>query len=154
MDPLIHEYAARLDIIRTQAREAVRGLDSGALNWTPLDQETNSVAALVHHMWGLERFFIRQVVGGYDIGRDRDAEFAAEAPPADELERLLDEARKDTEATLRALRDDQLAEQREHRGNTWTVQGLLLYATSHLSEHLGHLELTRQMYQDRAGERP
>ena len=152
MDPLIHEYAARLDIIRTQAREAVRGLDAEALNWTPPAQETNSAAALVHHMWGLERFFIRQVVGGHDIGRDRDAEFAAQAATAEELERLLDEARKDTEATLEALRDDQLGEQREIRGNRWTVQGILLYATSHLSEHLGHLELTCQLYEHRAGE--
>ena len=73
MDPLIRAYAARLDIIRAQAREAVQGLDADALNWTPAAPETNSVAALVHHMWGVERFFIRQVVGGRDIGRDRDA---------------------------------------------------------------------------------
>ena len=152
MDPLIHEYAARLNIIRTQARQAVRGLDAEALNWTPPAQETNSAAALVHHMWGLERFFIRQVVGGQDIGRDRDAEFAAQAATADELERLLDEARKDTEATLETFRDEQLAEQRQHGGNAWAVQGLLLYAMSHLSEHLGHLELTLQLYQSRAGE--
>ena len=150
MDPLIREYAARLDIIRTQAREAVRGLDADALNWTPTAEETNSAAALVHHMWGLERFFIRQVVGGRDIGRDRDAEFAAQAATAEELVRLLDEAQRDTEATLEALSDAQLAEHRDHRGNAWTVQGLLLYAASHLSEHLGHLELTCQLYRDRA----
>ena len=112
------------------------------------------MAALVHHMWGLERFFIRQVVGGHDIGRDRDAEFAARATTAEELERLLDEAQKDTEATLEALRDEQLAEQRDHGGNTWTVQGLLLYAMSHLSEHLGHLELTRQLCLDKTGQSP
>ena len=152
MDPLIHEYAARLDRIRTQAREAVRGLDVDALNWTPLVQETNSVAALVHHMWGVERFFVRQAVGGHDIGRDRDAEFAARAGTAEELERLLDEAQRDTEATLEALGADQLAEQREVRGTAWTVEGLLLYAVSHLSEHLGHLELTRQLYEHRARE--
>ena len=150
MDPLIREYAARLDIIRTQAREAVRGLGADALNWTPTAEETNSAAALVHHMWGLERFFIRQVVGGRDIGRDRDAEFAAQAATAEELVRLLDESQRDTEATLEALSDAQLAEHRDHRGNAWTVQGLLLYATSHLSEHLGHLELTCQLYRDRA----
>ena len=66
--------------------------------------------------------------------------------------RLLDEAQRDTATTLEALRDAQLAETREHGGNTRTVQGLLLYATSHLSEHLGHLELTCQLYRDRVGE--
>ena len=152
MDPLIHEFAARLDIIRSQAREAVRGLDAEALNWTPTLEETNSAAALVHHMWGLERFFIRQVVGGHDIGRDRDAEFAARAATADELVRLLHEAQRDTATTLEALRDEQLTDERDLRGNTRTVQGLLLYATSHLSEHLGHLELTLQLYRDRAEE--
>lgn len=151
MDPLVREYAARLDIIRTQAREAVRGLNAAALNWTPTPEETNSAAALVHHMAGLERYFVRQVVGGHDIGRDRDAEFAARAATAEELVRLLDEAERDTESTLEALRDARLAETRELRGNTWTVQGVLLYATSHLSEHLGHLELTCQLYRDRAG---
>ena len=150
MDPLIREYAARLSIIRIQAREAVRGLDAAALNWTPTPEETNSAAALVHHMWGLERFFIRQVVGGRDIGRDRDAEFAAQAATSEELLRLLDEARKDTEATLEGLRDEQLAEHRDHGGNARTVLDILLYAITHLSEHLGHLELTLQMYRDRA----
>ena len=152
MDPLIREYAARLDVIRSQAREAVRGLDVEALNWTPTAQETNSVAALVHHMRGVERFFIRQVVGGHDIGRDRDAEFAAQASTAEELERLLDEAQRDTEATLEALRHEHLTETRELRGNTRTVLDILLYAITHLSEHLGHLELTRQLYLDRAKE--
>lgn len=152
MDPLIRAYAARLDIIRAQAREAVQGLGADALNWTPAAPETNSVAALVHHMWGVERFFIRQVVGGRDIGRDRDAEFAAHAATAEELQRLLDEAKRDTEATLGALRDAQLTEHRDHGGNAWTVLGLLLYAITHLSEHLGHLELTLQLYLDGAGE--
>ena len=152
MDPLIRAYAARLDVIRAQAREAVRGLDVDALNWTPAAPETNSVAALVHHMRGVERFFIRQVVGGHDIGRDRDAEFTAKAATSEELQRLLDEAQRDTESTLGSLRGGELTSTRELRGNTWTVLGVLLYAITHLSEHLGHLELTRQLYLDRAGE--
>ena len=53
---------------------------------------------------------------------------------------------------LRALRDEELTSTRDLRGNTWTVLGVLLYAITHLSEHLGHLELTRQLYLDGAGE--
>jgi hypothetical protein len=61
----------RLDEIRCQAREAVQDLDEQGLNFTPLERDAISPAVIIHHMAGVEQFWLRQVIGGVDIGRHR-----------------------------------------------------------------------------------
>lgn len=145
MDPQLQEYANRLGEIRKQASEAIQGLDQVALNWTPLGQDTSSVAVLVHHMAGVERYWTCQIVGGQEIGRNRPAEFAARVSSPHELEPLLERAARDTEQTLAPLTARQLLEVRDARGTPRTIQWCLLYAIEHLASHLGHLQLTRQL---------
>ena len=146
MVPEVQEFADRFDEIRRQAREAIRNLDERGLNSTPLSQDTSSLAVLVHHMAGVERFWLRQIIGGIDIGRQRSNEFIAKAARVAELEKLLDEAGRTTREVLSDLKADQLHEIRDARGQPRTVQWCMLAAMDHLSGHVGHLQLTRQMY--------
>ena len=146
MVPEVQEFADRFDEIRRQAREAIRNLDERGLNSTPLSQDTSSLAVLVHHMAGVERFWLRQIIGGIDIGRQRSNEFIAKAARVAELEKLLDEAGRTTREVLSDLKADQLHEIRDARGEPRTVQWCMLAAMDHLSGHVGHLQLTRQMY--------
>ena len=74
MVPEVQEFADRFDEIRRQARDAIQNLDERGLNSTPLDQDTSSPAVLVHHMAGVEGFWLRQIIGGVDIGRNRPDE--------------------------------------------------------------------------------
>ena len=97
-------------------------------------------------MAGVERFWLRQIIGGMDIGRHRSNEFIAKAARVSELEKLLDEAGRTTREVLSDLKADQLHEIRDARGQPRTVQWCMLAAMDHLSGHVGHLQLTRQMY--------
>ena len=146
MIPEVQDFVDRIDDLRRQVKETIQGLDEQGLNWTPLAQDTNSVAVLMTHIAWTERFWTRQVIAGRDIGRNRDAEFIARAASPAELEELLDQAGQDTREALDPLTLEQLREQRTAIGRTFTVQGCLLYLLEHLACHLGHMQLTRQMY--------
>lgn len=149
MVPEVQEFADRLDEIRRQAREAIQDLDQRGLNAAPLDQDTSSPAVLVHHMAGVERFWLRQIIGGVDIGRSRPTEFAATAATVADLEALLDEAGRTTRKVLSELSAAQLQDTRDARGEPRSVQWCLLSMMDHLSGHVGHLQLTRQLYDRR-----
>ena len=146
MVPEVQEFADRLDEIRRQAREAIHDLDEGGLNSTPLDEDTSSPAVLVHHMAGTERFWLRQIIGGVDIGRSSADEFVARAATVADLEGLLEEAGRTTREVLSELTAEQLHETRDARGEPRSVQWCLLGVMDHLSGHVGHLQLTRQLY--------
>jgi uncharacterized damage-inducible protein DinB len=146
MVPEVQEFADRLDEIRRQAREAIQGLDGRGLNAAPLDEDTSSPAVLVHHMAGVERFWLRQIIGGVDIGRSRPDEFVAKAATVADLEGLLEEAGRTTREVLSELVAEQLHETRDARGEQRSIQWCLLGMMDHLSGHVGHLQLTRQMY--------
>ena len=146
MVPEVQEFADRLDQIRRQAREAIQGLDERGLNSTPLDEDTSSPAVLVHHMAGTERFWLRQIIGGVNIARSRPDEFVARAATVAALEELLEEAGRTTRQVLSDLTAEQLHETRDARGEPRSVQWCLLGVMDHLSGHVGHLQLTRQLY--------
>ena len=146
MVPAVQEFADRLDEIRRQAREAIQGLDERGLNSAPLDEDTSSPAVLVHHMVGTEGFWLRQIIGGMDIGRSRPDEFVARAATVADLEGLLGEAGRTTRQVLSELTAEQLHETRDARGEPRSIQWCLLSMMDHLSGHVGHLQLTRQMY--------
>ena len=149
MVPEVLEFADRLDEIRRQTRDAIQDLDERGLNSPPLDQDTSSPAVLVHHMAGVERFWLRQIIGGVDIGRHRPDEFIAKAATVADLENLLDKAGRTTREVLSDLTAKDLHETRDARGEPRSVQWCLLAAMDHLSGHVGHLQLTRQMYDRR-----
>ena len=147
MASLVQEYVDRLEGIWKQVRETVQGLDQADLNWTPLPQDTNSLAVLVIHLRATERFWMRQVIRGQDVHRDRAAEFASSAVTPSDLEAILNEAGQDAREVLSTVTVEQLLEERVVWGQTRTVQGCILYLIEHMADHLGHMQLTKQLYE-------
>ena len=90
----LDNYLQRLEDLRRQIDELIADLPAPALNWRPAerveDHATNSLAVLVAHSAGAERFWIAEVIGGRARTRDRAAEFATQAAGAGELRRLLE----------------------------------------------------------------
>jgi hypothetical protein len=128
-------------------REQVRNMDAGTLNWKPLPL-ANSIAVLVTHSLGSEREMIRSI-GRRETERDREAEFKAEADAADLLA-LLDEADRELDEQLAGLTAADLTalRPREDRpprpGIEWLISNY-----GHAREHLGQIELTKQLYDSR-----
>jgi hypothetical protein len=78
MIPVVQIY---LDVLRARRADILHtldGLNPSALNWHPLDVETNSLYALAMHSLGAERKWIHEIIGGRTIERDRDAELRAQ----------------------------------------------------------------------------
>ena len=126
----------------------VAALDDDGLNWVPAPG-ANSVATVVTHLLGSEAETLR-AVAGVDAERDRDAEFAhgardrvtllGETAAADrllgELGPLIDEGRLGALVALPTLPATD-----RRTGLAWLVANY-----GHAREHLGHLQLTAQLY--------
>jgi hypothetical protein len=135
--------------LHDQVRQEIAGLDDLALNWTPT-RGTNSIATIVTHLVGSAAETLR-CVAGLPSSRHRPAEFGAERRTAvqvvEELataDRLIAELRPrltsdrlDTLVSLPTLPADE-----RRSGLTWLVGNY-----GHAREHVGHIQLTRQLYQ-------
>ena len=146
----LEHYLQMIEDLRGQVGELLAGLPAEALNWRPIegddDHATNSLAVLAAHIAGAEHFWITQVVGGRPVTRDRDAEFAAQATNATELRRRLDETGSTTREVLSALREMDLDGTREVKGRTVSVRWCILHVIDHTALHLGHMQLTYQLW--------
>lgn len=150
MHPEAESYLTLLDDLRGQVRNLISGLSAEALNWRPIagseEHATNSLAVLATHVAGAERFWIAEVVGGLPPTRDRDAEFQAQASGEDELTRLLERAAGETQQVLSTLGAADLEEVRQARGRTIPVRWCILHVIDHTALHLGHMQLTYQLW--------
>jgi len=150
METVAAKVAELFKEVHAQLKEEVRGLDEAALNWSP-GPETNSIAALVVHTLGSEAEVLR-TVRALPGERDRPAEFRARAATADDLRRRLDEADTYLDELAAGITADDLAAMRP-RGDRPPQTGLhwLVSNYGHAREHLGHIQLTKQVYALRQG---
>ena len=146
-------YIERLDYLRNEVKKAIQGMSTEELNWAPRDKDTNSACVLVTHIAGTEGFWIHQMVGGTDVDRNRDTEFAARASNVAELKALLDSTAQTTRNILQNLSSDDLGQTKEPRSGAEPVSLRygILHTIEHLGQHLGHLTLTKQIYAARSG---
>jgi hypothetical protein len=122
------------------------GMDGDALNWKPA-QNTNSLWVLATHMMGNVTQNILVVLGGAPDTRDRDAEFAASGSSGEELRVHWAELRPRLERRLSELSGELLDKEYEHpRRGRMSGRELLINAATHAGEHVGHAELTRDLY--------
>lgn len=143
-------YLGRIEDLRRQVGELVVDLPPEALNWRPIEatdeHAMNSLAVLAAHVAGAEHFWIGEVVGGYPPSRDRDAEFVTQATDASVLVRRLEDVGAETRQVFSSLSEADLGGTREARGRTITVRWGLLHIVDHTALHLGHMQITYQLW--------
>jgi uncharacterized damage-inducible protein DinB len=146
----LDNYLERIEDLRGQVRSLIEALPAEALNWRPIEGEdthaSNSLAVLAAHVAGAEHFWIGEVLGGGPPTRVRDAEFATVAAGAGELLRALDAVGEETRQILSTLDPAELDGTREARGRTIPVRWCILHVIDHTSLHLGHMQLTYQLW--------
>ena len=143
----LQDYSDFIDRLLTQAEERVKGLSKQALNWRPLERDTNSLAVIVTHMCGVADFWVYQGLTGEDVGRVRNNEFEAVVETEDELLALTARSKARVRTALEGCPSDSLREtitlpERDPCTKRWAI----LHTMDELSQHLGHLELTRQLW--------
>ena len=133
-------------VVVNDLRQALDGLEGEALNWRPVGDESSSIYMLVSHMMGMAGGMCA-IARGEESQRDRAAEFAAAGTKSEDLLKLIDDTQALVEQALSTTTEEMLASKRTFVGNESTGIGMLAAMIRHLGEHLGHIALTRQLWE-------
>lgn len=148
MEPVVANLADLFRAVHHQLRDAVCNLDAEGLAWRPCP-DTNSIATLVVHLLSAEREALL-MARGLDPRRDRDAELVPRAEGSHELAARIDAADELLDQMAPAVTAADLGAMRERAlGGTNTSLYWLLRYYGHSREHLAHVQLTRQLYEQR-----
>jgi hypothetical protein len=133
-----------------QLRDEVSQMDATAINWVPT-AGANSISTIITHVVGSEAETLR-CVAGLPSERDRGAEFVGKELTLGEILELLDRADDLISAVKQHLDPDRLKSvialptlptEEMRSGLTW-----LLGNYGHIREHVGHIQLTKRLYQE------
>jgi uncharacterized damage-inducible protein DinB len=142
-------HTARTRLVKEfpgQITACLDALDDRQLWWRP-NEQSNSVANLLLHLSGSNRYYLGHVIGGEPDDRNRDAEFAArgEHSKAD-VSRIWDATVALTDRTLGALDPSRMMETTERTGKTTTFAQIVLHVTHHNAVHVGQIVyVTKQL---------
>jgi uncharacterized damage-inducible protein DinB len=147
MNRFYQDYLDRLEDLHKNIEQAIQGLPQEALDWSP-GEGMNSIDVLVVHLTGAERYWIGDVAAGEPSGRDRSAEFRADGLPFEVLQKRLYEAIEYARNALNTLTLQDLGQERvsQRDGRKFSVSWALLHAIEHAATHLGHIQLTCQLW--------
>ena len=148
MDKYFRDYMDRLEELHREIAGSIRGLPLAALDWVP-GRKMNSMAVLVVHVVGAERYWIGDVAGGNRSGRVRSEEFQVRGLSDQSLTEQLKQAEAYSRGILERLAIEDLASPRisPRDEETFTVGWALLHALEHTAIHLGHIQIARQMWE-------
>ena len=146
----IQGYITTMNELWDQIKGMLDGLPQEALDWRPIQGEgelaTNSLAVMAAHLAGSGTYLIKEVIGRQAIQRDREAEFATRGVNAATLKARVDAAAKSIEQVLSPFTVGQMEEDRKYRDRTATVRWIILHVIEHTALHLGHMQITRQLW--------
>lgn len=126
--------------------EIANELSISELQWTPPAPDTNSISVLLVHTLGNIEENILTVVAGQPGNRVREAEFEEREITGAELAGRWDGLSRRLVAALSTIEDAQLETiHHHHRRGDLSARSILLQATVHAAEHLGHIGLTRDL---------
>ena len=148
MIPFYEELYRRFHELHSDIERALEGLPEEALDWKP-GAEMNSVAVLITHLTGAERFLIGDVVMGDPSNRVREAEFQAVGQTKQDLLQRLSVTDEYIKSAFEKMSLADLETERVHprHGNQVSVAFSILHALEHAATHVGHIDLTVQLWQ-------
>ena len=152
MEPCFADLFERLRFLHAEILKAIQDLPVDALDWAPAPG-ANAMGALVVHLTGAERYWIGAVIGGEPSDRVRESEFLADGLAVFDLQQRLDDLDRLAPTVLGALSLDDLARpcRVPRDGRTVTVGWALAHTIEHTAVHVGHIQLTRQLWEQRQG---
>ena len=141
---LFADYLERLEGLQRRLHKDVQDLPAEAMDWLP-GPAMNSVAVLLAHIAGV-------LQEGIDIALDdppsrvREQEFQTRGVLSAEMLRRLDAVIDYARSALPRLGLEDLDQERKDEDATITCGWALLHALEHAYLHLGHLQLTCQIW--------
>lgn len=152
-----HRYVIILERIARDTLAQLDGIPDEVLNRPAPIPEANTLYALATHLAGAGEYWAVTLPGKRPINRDRSAEFRATGTLAD-LTTRYERWMTDLHAVLDPLPDEALDGISEvpisrhwpPADNPPTIRDCLLHAVEHSALHLGHIQLTTQLYRNGA----
>lgn len=130
--------------LHSDIENALEGLPPEALDWSP-KPGMNSIAVLVVHLTGSQRWLFGEVIGGQDMHRDRDAEFRAKGLTASQLTERLTESLEFVKNVMEELTLADLDRKCMFRAREVTVGWVIGHSLKHTATHLGNIQVMRDM---------
>jgi hypothetical protein len=122
------------------------GLSAEELNWHPPANESNSVYAIVSHALSAEERFILGRICGQEVDLPAGPVWAAEGDSSEPLQERWKTLRGKIESSLGSLSGADMDREVEHpRLGKMSAWSLLVLVDRHTAEHVGHVELTRDL---------
>ena len=146
-NPEIELYIEELAALRAEMLKHCDGLSEEALNWKPPIQDTNSLYQLITHVTGSDAFWLLYIVGGIAVQRDRAAEFMASGADLSAIRAQIESNAARSNEVLRKLSADDLARVHETNLDAHDGRWCIMHIIEHWSRHVGHAELTRQLWE-------
>jgi uncharacterized damage-inducible protein DinB len=148
MEQFLTDYLERLQSLHEDMKKAISRLPQAALDWVP-GPGMNSLCVLLMHAAGAERYWIGDVACQDPSGRNRAAEFEVRGLDAANLQARLDQSLSYAEGVLAGLKLADLKETRTspRDDRKFTAGWALAHALEHTALHLGHAQVTRQLWE-------
>jgi uncharacterized damage-inducible protein DinB len=148
MHKFFEDYLNLLEARHNNILHELDGLPPAALDWNP-GIDMNSISVLVVHLTGAERYWIGDVAVQEPSNRDREAEFKFHDVGMVSLKERIDGSLAYARTVLdrMSLADLEQTRVSPSNGETYTVGWALLHALEHVTLHLGHIQLTRQLWE-------
>jgi hypothetical protein len=148
MEPFFADYLERLQSLHEDLKKTVRELPQAALDWVP-GPDMNSLGVLIYHATGAERYWIGDVACQDPSGRNRAAEFEVRGLDAAKLAERLDQSLVYVKGVVEKLTLDNLKQTRisTRDDRNFTAGWALAHALEHTALHLGHAQVTRQLWE-------
>ena len=156
MKPITNYAQVMLTAQADRYRKVIEGLPEEALNWRPGDETTNAVAQLVRHVYEGLPMLLGVAVGDGTLPMDQNAMQARHLhslrnDPAtqEELVGIITAGMATANDLLAKLDETDLSEEITPMGRPRQRFFFVGLTIDHAAEHLGHAELTKQMWEQR-----
>jgi uncharacterized damage-inducible protein DinB len=153
MQPFFEDYWNHLQELHQDIQGTLEQLPAAALDWSPPGSGFNSLSVLIVHLTGAQRYWLGDVVAREASGRDREAEFQVRGLSLEGLTKRLADSQDYAHRVLEnlTLNDLETARISPRDGRSVTVGWALTHALQHTALHVGHIQLTRQLWEQQKG---
>ncbi|MFN8483565.1 MAG: DinB family protein [Anaerolineae bacterium] len=145
------EFVSAIERLSSSILAELEAVAPEALNWRPPFPDANSMYVLAVHTTGAAEWWIVGAAAGQPVRRDRPAEFrsggdlaSVKAWYTDKLAAIRQAAATVSDADLSATRSYTTMSGRAEEN---TAAYCFLHAIEHAAEHLGHIQITRQLWE-------
>lgn len=150
MYDFLEDYVDQFNWMHADIENQITGLPPEALDWIP-GEDIPSICVLVMHVVGAERYWIGDVVLNDSSNRDREAEFLSKNCRIDDLITGMEQNRRYISNSLKDINYEEFSSERisPRDGKKITVGWALNHAVEHTAIHLGHIQIIRQLWEQR-----